>query len=186
MKSNRIAKRFGNTLILKKLSNVIKALFVAIIFALTTSCAESPKYKTEAELGKEVFRLFRNGKTDQLRDLVITKEELRKVFSTHEKYKTLKPGEQNELVSSTYEDTKKYTNLFIKVYTDKTEKETKALQNGVFENVLSEPVIDFGPPSTSISVLFSSGEQKYILRLNAARVNDYWKLLSWIEVRQRW
>jgi hypothetical protein len=161
-----------------------KLLFATLMIISSLSCSQSLKFKEADELGKEIFYLFKNEKKDVIANYLITKKEVRKVFSANKEYQRLSDTQKKELVNSSYDRIKKDAMTLIEYYTDKSYKETIALQKGDLVRVSSKSKNDSGPPAVKIEVSFLAEDQKYFLVLDASKIDDYWKLLSWIEVKK--
>lgn len=168
-----------------KIEQPMGKLFLTVLLATSLlSCSTSPKIKDAEALGKEIFNLFKNGEKDKIVNYLVTKEEMRKAFDADKEFAHFSETQKDEFINSSYQQTEKFGMGFINLYTDKSSKETLALQKGVLEKVSSYPKNEKGPPAVRIEVQFAADGEKYFLLLDAAKIDDYWKLLSWIEVRK--
>ena len=161
-----------------------KILVVTLLMMSMLSCSQPPKVKDADEFGKKIFDLFKEGKKETIVNYLITKGEVKKVFSDNKEYNDLNEVEKNELVNASYDRMRNDAMTFIEFYTDKKSKESALLQKGIFEKVSSHGKNDNGPPAIRIEVVFMSDGQKYYLNLDASKIDDYWKLLSWIELKK--
>jgi hypothetical protein len=73
----------------------------------------------------------------------------------------------------------------IDYYTDTQHDETIALKSATYETTIAKEKDDHGTTVADIETTFNTENKKYALVLKAAKVNSYWKLLSWIEVEKR-
>lgn len=154
-------------------------LFPVFIF----SCTSSKKYGSPEELGKNVFDLFQKKETSQLKSLLISKSEIEAAFGNSPQNQSLTEEERKVFISSTYERNKEIGEGFIDFYTGGDPAATKMLASGKLEKTTADIRNDNGTSVASIVNYFTVEGKSLVLNLRAAKVKDYWKLLSWIEVK---
>lgn len=156
-----------------------------IIFSsmLLFACSGTKKYSTPEELGKNVFELFQKKETGKLKALLIRKSEVESAFGSSPQYTSLTEEEKKVFVSSTYERNKEIGEGFVDFYTGGDPVSTKLLATGKLESTTAEIREDNGTYVAKIVNLFTADGKTHELNLRAAKVKEYWKLLSWIEVK---
>lgn len=162
-----------------------KSLFPLLIFVFVfvfSSCAQKKQISNPEELGKIIFEHFKKQEKKKIIPYLITKEETRTSFENSPDFNSLSKDDQDKFLLSTYERNNAYALGFIDSYTDDENKEAKALKSGEFITVSSVEKEERGTAISGIQVTFISDGKKYALILKAAKINNYWKLLYWIEV----
>ena len=147
------------------------------------SCNRSEKYNSPEELGKTVFELFQKKETSRLKALLISKSEIETAFGNSPQNQKLTDEERKVFINSTYERNKEIGEGFIDFYTGGDPAATKMLASGKLEKTTSEVRNDNGTSVAWIVNHFTVEGKTLELNLRAAKVKDYWKLLSWIEVK---
>jgi uncharacterized protein with GYD domain len=107
----------------------------------------------------------------------------KKLFGSSEQFQSLTDEEKKIFVSSTYERNKEIGESWIDFYTGKDKPSSALLKAGKYENTEAAERKDNGTTVARIVVRFNENGNLHVLTLNAAKVKDYWKLLSWIEVK---
>jgi len=147
------------------------------------SCSPSKRYNTPEELGKTVFELFQKKETGQLKSLLISKSEIETAFGSSPQNQSLTEEERKVFITSTYERNKEIGEGFIDFYTGGDPAATKMLASGKLDNTTADIRNDNGTTVAWIVNHFTVDGKPHELNLRAAKVNEYWKLLSWIEVK---
>ncbi len=150
---------------------------------LLLSCSQPKKSSTPEELGKNVFELFQKKEKGKLKACLIGKSEVETAFGSSPQYTSLTAEEKKIFVSSTYERNKEIGESFIEFYTGGEPTITALLTTGKLESTTAEIRDDNGTSIAKIVNLFTADGKTHELNLRAAKVKDYWKLLSWIEVK---
>lgn len=156
-------------------------LIFVLVFGLF-SCAQKKQVSKPEELGKIIFEHFKKQEKKKIVPYLISKEETRTIFKNSPDFNSLSKDDQDKFVLSTYERNKSDALNFIDFYTNKEYKEANALQSGEFMAVSSVEKEERGTTISGIQVIFVSDGKKYALILKAAKIDNYWKLLYWIEV----
>ncbi len=156
-------------------------ILISAVFLL--SCNYSEKYKSPEELGKTVFEMFQKKETSQLKALLISKSEIETAFGSSPQNQSLTEEERKVFINSTYERNKEIGEGFIDFYTGGDPATTKMLASGKLEKTTSVIRNDNGTSVAWIVNHFTVDGKSVELNLRAAKVKEYWKLLSWIEVK---
>ena len=156
-----------------------------LLLLVLASC-ESPSQKVESPdlLGLKILELFKKGDGKKISQYLITKEEVKKVFEDKLATATLTDKEKDTFFTDIYEYNRTNGQRFIDMYVSEEYKKEGILKNAVYESISTEAKDENGTSITRIRVFFSSSNQKYQLILDAAKVANYYKLLSWIEVKK--
>jgi uncharacterized protein with GYD domain len=157
--------------------------FYVLYALLLLSCTQPKHCKTPEELGKTVFDLFQKQEAAKLKSYLLGKSEVEKAFGSSEQFQSLTDEEKKIFVSSTYERNKEIGESWIDFYTGKDKPSSALLKTGKYENTEAAERKDNGTTVARIVVRFNENGNLHVLTLNAAKVKDYWKLLSWIEVK---
>lgn len=157
--------------------------FYILCALLLFSCSQTKTCKTPEELGKTVFDLFQKQDAAKLKPYLLTKSEVEKAFGSSEQFRALTDEEKKIFVSSTYERNKEIGESWIDFYTGKDKESSARLKAGKYESTEAAERKDNGTTVARIVVRFNENGKLHIINLNAAKVKDYWKLLSWIEVK---
>lgn len=158
--------------------------FGVILFSLLLfSCSRPKKCNTPEELSKTVYALFQKQEAGQLKKYLIGKSEVETAFGSSPQYTSLTDEEKKIFVSSTYERNKEIGENFIEFYTGGDPASTNLLINGKPDTTIAEIRDDNGTSVAKMVNYFTVDGKKHELNLRAAKVKDYWKLLSWIEVK---
>ena len=157
--------------------------FYVLYALLLLSCTQPKHCKTPEELGKTVFDLFQKQEAAKLKSYLLGKSEVEKAFGSSEQFQSLTDEEKKIFVSSTYERNKEIGESWIDFYTGKNKPSSALLKAGKYENTEAAERKDNGTTVARIVVRFNENGNLHVLTLNAAKVKDYWKLLSWIEVK---
>ncbi len=157
-------------------------LILVIIFS-NLSCKSAKKHQHPEELGRTVFELFQKKKTSQLKALLISKSEIETAFGSSPQNQQLTKEERMVFINTTYERNKEIGEGFIDFYTGGDPAATNMLASGKFETITADIRNDNGTSVAWIVTHFTVDGKPLELNLRAAKVNDYWKLLSWIEVK---
>jgi hypothetical protein len=150
---------------------------------LLAACSRPKNCKTPEELGKTVFELFQQQETGKLKQYLISEPEIKTAFESSPQYVSLTEEEKKIFVNSTYTRNKEIGENWIDFYTGGDKATSKIVKEGKWESTTAEKRQDNGTAVAKIVVLFKSEDKLHELNLNAALVKDYWKLLSWIEVK---
>ncbi len=166
------------------INNVTRTVCPILLMAVfILSCSPSKRYNTPEELGKTVFELFQKKETSQLKALLISKSEIETAFGSSPQNQSLTDEERKVFINSTYERNKEIGEGFIDFYTGGDPTATKMLASGKLEKTTADIRDDNGTSIAWIVNHFKVEGKTLELNLRAAKVNDYWKLLSWIEVK---
>ncbi len=167
------------------MDNKLYHLLTISLLLLIFSCSnQSPKIEDSNQLGQTILELFKKGDSKKITNYLITKDEVKKAFENSIATTSFSEKDRDQFFTDIYERNRKDALRFIDLYTSETYTKEGVLKNAVYENTTSQLKEENGTVVSRIITSFSSGNHKYQLVLDAAKVANYWKLLSWIEIRK--
>jgi hypothetical protein len=163
----------------------MKILVLLFAFALIFSCSNNTKINDPKVLGKKIFELLKKGDKESIESYFITKPDIEIVFEKIDFYVKLTSKEKSDFVATLYERQEKDFNMFLNMYIDDEDmKEHKALIAGVYNNTNTNEIQENVIKITKLNNYFTYDNSTfYNLILKSIKVNNLYKLLSWIEVR---
>lgn len=156
--------------------------FIVACTILFSACQSAQNFKTPEELGSHVFDRMARQDSKSILSLVVNASDVKTAFMNNEEFAHLSAADKETFAGETAEKNKVNATVFVNRYTRDEEKFITLLKTAIPGKTVVEIREENGTRIAFITVPFNSNQETHELRLRAARVDDHWKLLYWIEI----
>lgn len=169
---------------LSGMKSSLKKFSILLVFPLLIiSCSQEKKFNTPEELGRHVFDLICKQDGNAVLSLVVNEKDVETAFMNNEEFSKMPEKDKKAYAGETAAKNKANAAIFTDMYTKDNEQYITLMKSATWRKTMSEIRNENGTTISFMTLDFDSEGKPHELRLRAAKVNDHWKLLYWIEIK---